>query len=198
MMSQEGTQADASTGGDQEQVVDYKAQFEAAQRELEEARAEAAKNRALKQKIAQERDELKKATKSTGEEDYKTLWEQERQQAQKLVERQKNSDVQVALTQQLGKIGVRADAMDAAIQLVDKGIIEWDAETGVARTSVEAAAQVLKGKFKFLFEKPVTAQDGKSVVDGTSSERTLKRAEFDRLDAVAKATKMKEGYKLID
>ena len=197
-MSQEGTQADASTGGDQEQVVDYKAQFEAAQRELEEARAEAAKNRALKQKIAQERDELKKATKPTGEEDYKTLWEQERQQAQKLIERQKNSDVQAALTQQLTKIGVRADAMDAAIQLVDKGIIEWDAETGVARTSVEAAAQVLKGKFKFLFEKPVTAQDGKSVVDGTSSEKTLKRAEFDRLDAVAKSNRMKDGYKLID
>lgn len=197
MSQEQGSNTDAHTGGDQGQEVDYKAQFEAALRELEEARAEAAKNRALKQKIAQERDELKKATKS-GDEDYKALWEQERQQAQKLVERQKNSDVQAALTQQLTKIGVRADAMDAAIHLVDKGIIEWDAETGVAKTTVEAAAQVLKGKFKFLFEKPVTPQDGKAAVDGTSTEKTLKRAEFDRLDAVAKAIKMKDGYKLID
>ncbi len=185
--------ANADAGGDQETVESLRAA-------LESTRAEAAKYRSQKIEIAKERDALKKAPAKSddGGEDYKSLWTESQQKTQKMLDKVRNADINAALTSQLTKVGVRTDAMDAAAALVDRNIIKWDEDDGLEQTTVEAAIQLLKGKHKFLFEKHVPAQDGKVVVDGTNQAKTLKRAEFDRLDPFTKAKRMADGYKLVD
>lgn len=176
---------------------------------LEEARAEAAANRGKLKTVIAERDTLKQTVKKappTDEEgnDYKTLYAQEQGARGKLLEKVKNSDIRSAATARLTKAGVLPEALELAIQSLDKSLIEWDEDNGVDETSLTAAVQKLKGNFGFIFEKKVSSTKPVIPVDGSTSngdEKVMSRAEYRKLQQTNPALVMKrfkEGWKLGD
>jgi hypothetical protein len=169
------------------------------QAELTKARADAAKERGIRTKLQQERDNAKKSQKESADEDYKSLWTQEKERAEKLLDRAKQSAVESAVKAKLTKAGVLADAIDAATKLIDRELVVWDDEGGVDEVSAQAAVAKLKGQFGFMFEKKVSANEPKQSADKVGSgEKTMSRAAFDALSPLSKSEKMKGGWKLFD
>lgn len=193
-MEQDNTQDQSEldkAGGDQPTLEQLKA-------ELLEARNEATKLRNIKAELAKERDNLKKKVKTdtSAEEDYKALWQEANDKATKLVERARNQAVDAAVMSKLTKAGVMADALDAAVKLVDRNLIQWDEDTGVEEATVVAAVQKLKGSFGFMFEKKVGLTKAKEASEGSTADKTMTRTEFMKLDAVTRAKRMREGWTL--
>lgn len=184
----------AKTGGDQQPTVEeLKAQ-------LEEATREAAKLRNIKKDLEKQRDELKKAKKTDTDstEDYKQLWQEQQEKATKILEKVKSSDINSAVTAQLGKVKIVPEYAEAAMKLLDKSLVEWDEDTGVDNQSVVAAVQKLKGAYPWMFEKKVTGTDIKEPAGGSNSDKTMKRAEFDKLQPLERHELIRKGYQLVD
>lgn len=182
----------AVVDGDQPTIEELKAA-------LEKANGEAAKLRKLKKEIEADRDALKKAKPvDSVDQDYKSLWSEAQERSAKILDKVKNSDISTALTAQLGKAKVDPQFAEAAAKLADRGLIEWDEDSGVSEQSVVAAVQKLKRDFPAMFEKKVGGADIKDVAGGSTPEKTIRRAEFDKLPPAARATKIRDGYKLVD
>lgn len=185
---------DATVGGDQQDVSVE--ELKALNAKLE---AEAAKHRNIRKKVEQERDEYKQKVKTSQDEDYKSLWQQEVEEKNKLMATVKGSAVNSALTAQLTKAGVLPDAIEAAIGLVDQQMIEWDRDSGVDSASVTAAVAKLKAKHAFMFEKKVARTEPKSPADGSSTDANeMKRSDFEKLNPIERFERIKKGLKVVD
>lgn len=185
----------STAGGDQPTV-------EQLQAELAEARAEAAKLKGIKAKLVLERDSLKKAPakNESTEEDYKSLWDDANQKLTKMQEAVKSSQKESALRERLLATKVHADKVDAALKLADLNMVEWDEDSGIDKTSVTAAVQKLKGAYGWLFESKVAGTpEPKSPSEGSSSDKTISRAEFERLNPEQKRDKIvTQKFKVVD
>ena len=160
---------------------------------------EATKHKSIRRQVEKERDELKAKTKSvdTSTEDYKALWQQTTEKLTKVQERAKTNDVKAALTEQLTKSKVASDKFSAALDLVDRALIEWDEDNGVDSQSVVAAVQKMKSKYGFLFESTVGPTDVKTPGDG-GQKNSITRAAFDALSPADKFAKIKQKVVITD
>jgi hypothetical protein len=187
-------QDEAAVGGDQQEVS-----VEDLKSELAKASAEAAKYKSIAKKTIAERDEIKAKAKTSQDDDYKALWQEEVEEKNKLLATAKGAAVNNAVTAQLTKAGILADAIEAATGLIDQELIEWDKENGIDSASVVAAVAKLKSKFGFMFEKKVAKTDPKAPADGTSANANeMKRSDFDKLDPLAQYERIKKGIKVVD
>lgn len=197
-----GQDPNAAPGGDQQPTIEeLKAQLDALKTEADEAKADAAKLRSIKKDLEKQRDELKKSKKGDDDsnEDYKKLWQEAQDKLTKGQERAKSSDINAAVAAQLAKVKIVPEYQEAAVKLLDKGLIEWDEENGVDSQSVVAAIQKLKSSYNWMFEKKVAGADPKPAADGASNnDKTMKRAEFDKLDATARYEVIKKDYRIVD
>lgn len=197
-----GEGPNATPGGDQQPTIEeLKAQLDALKTEADEAKADAAKLRGIKKDLEKQRDELKKSKKGDDDsnEDYKKLWQEAQDKLTKGQERAKSSDINAAVAAQLAKVKIVPEYQEAAVKLLDKGLIEWDEENGVDSQSVVAAIQKLKSSYNWMFEKKVAGADLKPAADGASNnDKTMKRAEFDKLDAAARYEVIKKDYRIVD
>ncbi len=197
-----GQDPNATPGGDQQPTIEeLKAQLDALKTEADEAKADAAKLRGIKKDLEKQRDELKKSKKGDDDsnEDYKKLWQEAQDKLTKGQERAKSSDINAAVAAQLAKVKIVPEYQEAAVKLLDKGLIEWDEENGVDSQSVVAAIQKLKSSYNWMFEKKVAGADPKPAADGASNnDKTMKRAEFDKLDATARYEVIKKDYRIVD
>ena len=180
-------------------------EFAALQEKATALESEAAKQRGIAKKAIEERDALKKAKKQApaddGAEDYKALWQEEAAAKSKLLDAVKSSTVTAAVTAKLLKIGVLPDAVEAATKLIDKNIIQWDPESGLEDVTVDAAVQLLKKSYPFMFERKVSATNPKIPADGspTMGEKEISRADFDRLSPKDQMDRVvKKGWKVVD
>lgn len=171
----------------------------ALQAKLDEVNVELAKQKQQKREAVKEATDLRnKVRPPDGDEDFKTLYATEKDKAAKALNKVMQSDKRIALVNQLNKVGVRSDAVDAALALANQDKISWDENDGLDLTEVEHEVQVLKAKHKFLFEKVLSGKDGANAADGTANTKTLRRIEYDRLDLPERAKRIKEGYKVVD
>jgi hypothetical protein len=194
------TKTEASTDGDSVETVEsLKAKLADMETTVGSLTAEATKNKVLRRKAEQERDEVKKSkpVNDKSDEDYKKLWEQSNDKLTKTLERAKKADINTALTEQFGKTKVASDRYAAALKLVDAQLVEWDEDTGVDKSSVVAAVAKLKGEHKFLFEGTVEATDVKNAGDA-GSKNTITRSIFDSLSPADRVAKVKSKVKIID
>lgn len=171
------------------------------QAELADARAEAAKLKGIKEKIVKERDALKKAPKvESTDEDYKSLWEESNTKLSKMQEAVKSSQKQSALREKLLGAKVQSDKVEAALKLADMNLVEWDEDSGVDGSSVTAAVQKLKKDYGWMFESKVPGTpEPKSPSEGASSDKTITRAEFERLTPQQRRDKVVvEKFKVVD
>lgn len=167
--------------------------------ERDAAAAEAAKYRKLQKDAIAERDALKKqAPVQKNDEDYKQLWTETTDKLSKTLERVKTADINSALSAQLTKAGLSQSWFDAAVKLVDRDLVEWNEDTGVDRQSITAAVAKLKSAYPAMFEKLIKGVDPKDASNGSSESKTMTRQEFDRLDPIARAKRMREGWKLTE
>jgi small-conductance mechanosensitive channel len=162
--------------------------------------AEATKHRKVRQQVEKERNELREKTKSSQDEDYKTLYQTTLDEKSKLHTHVKTQAVNSAVEKQLTKLGVNPALMEAALKLVDHSMVDFDIESGVDSTGVTAAGQKFKSTYSAFFEKPVKGADVKTPGSGASTDNanTMTRSEFDRLDPHVRAERMKKGWKLTD
>lgn len=169
----------SKTGGDQSTV-----ELDALKADLEEIRAEAAKQRGIAKAAIAERDKLKKQSvvKDT-DEDYKKLWDDANQKLSTYQTKVKAADIKAAVMGKLNSSKVQDDKLVAALKLVDHEMIEWDEDVGVDSKSVTAAVQKLKTDFGWLFETKLVPTQLKNPTEGSSDGKTILRAEFDRLSA---------------
>jgi hypothetical protein len=198
-MSEQDNNTSPGAGEPAETIESLKAKLAETSEAVQALTAEATKNKALRRKAEQERDELKKKPPASNDstEDYKKLWEETNTKLSKTLERAKTADINSALTDQFGKTKVASDRFAAALKLVDSTLVEWDEDTGVNKASVVAAVQKLKSEHKFLFESTVDATDPKNAGDGRTGN-TITRSIFDALSPKDKAAKVKSGAKIID
>jgi hypothetical protein len=170
------------------------------QGQLTKANAEAAKERNIRKQLQAERDAAKKAPKeNSSEDDYKALWAQEREKAEKLLNKTKAASIESTVKAKLSKAGVLPDAIDAAAKLLDAGMVQWDEDDGVDEVSAQAAVAKLKSQFGFMFEKKVSATDPKHPADNkNNSDKTMSRSQFDSLSPQAKVERMQNGWKLFE
>lgn len=172
------------------------------QAELAAAHAEAAKLKGIRDDLKKQRDDLKKKVpaKSDSDEDYKSLWEESNQKLTKMQEAIKSRDVKDALRTKLLSSKVQADKIEAALQLADQKLVEWDEEEGVRKSSVDATVQKLKGSFGWLFESKVAGTpEPKSPSEGSSSDKTITRAEWSQLSPQQQRDKIVvEKFKVVD
>ena len=178
--------------------------LEELQTQVAELQAEAAKQKNIRKTVEQERNDWKKKAQVTKpepqSEEYKSLWEAERAEKEQLVTRVKSTAIDSALLAKLTKVGVLPDALDAARKLVDKNIIEWDPEAGVDGTSVDAAIQVMKKDYGFMFEKKVNRTTPKLPADSSSNQtgKTINREEFERLPQHERRAAIKNRVEIVD
>lgn len=184
--------------GGQESVETLKTQLAALQGDLEKANGEAAKHRKLAKDAQAERDLAKREKGNKGDEDYKKLWEDEQNKSNARLEKVRKSDVNTAAVAQLAKAKVDPKFAEAAMKLLDHSLIEWDEDGGVDSPSVTAAVQKLKSAYPAFFEGKVGTNDVKDPAGGSQPEKTLKRAEFDKLSPAEKHDRMSKGWKLVD
>lgn len=168
--------------------------------ELEKLRIDLAKERGIRKNVQKERDELKKnPKKDEGNENYKDLYQKELTERQRLAERVKSKEINSSVKDQLLSIGILPGAVEAAVKLADSSLIAYDDDTGVDSFSAETAAKALKAKFPFMFETKINNSKNRLADNGKDAEtKEIKRADFFKLDPVAQAKKMKEGFKVID
>jgi chromosome segregation ATPase len=160
---------------------------------------EATKHKSIRRQVEKERDELRAKTKSVDQstEDYKALWQETTQKLTKVQERTKTADIRSALTEQLTKSKVASDKFDAALDLVDRSLIEWDEDAGVDSHSVVAAVQKAKSKYGFLFEMTVAPTDPKPASEG-GIKNSITRAAFEALSPSEKVAKVKAKVQVTD
>jgi phage-related tail protein len=197
-MAEANTESNVSGEG-QETVDALKARLGEMETTLKSLSDEATKHKNIRRTVEKERDELRAKTKSTDQstEDYKALWQQTTEKLTKVQERTKTADIRSALTEQLQKSKVASDKFDAALDLVDRSLIEWDEEAGVDRHSVTAAVQKAKSKYGFLFEMTVAATDPKQAGEG-GIKNSITRAAFDALTPTEKVAKVKAKVQITD
>ena len=191
-MSEETKAADAKEQGGGDQPT-----LESLQAELNAARNEAAKEKSIRTKLQQERDAAKSAKKqeTSNEDDYKKLWAEQTEKLSKIQEKVKSTSVDSVVKAKLAKAGVLPDAIDAATQLVDRGMVSWDEESGVDEVSAQAAVAKLKSQYGFMFEKKVSATDPKQPAEGKNNgAKVITRSEFDSLSAAEKVSRMATGW----
>lgn len=159
------------------------------EKEVQNLRAEAASQRKLKQRLSKDLDELKaKGNNSKGEESFKSLYEQEKQAREALERQARETSIQAAVNEQLSQVGVQPDVMKAASKLINKDLIDWDAQEGLDKSSVESAVALLKSEYPVLFETKVPSTKPKVPSDGkTSSSKEITRSEFNKLPLVQQA-----------
>lgn len=170
--------------------------------DLADARAETARLRGIRKTLETERNALKVKVKTPegNDEDYKKLWEASNTKLTSMQDAVKSRDIKDALRTKLTTSKVQADKIDAAVALADLKLVEWNEDEGVSSSSVTAAVQKLKGSYSWLFETRVAGTpDAKVATEGNSSEKTITRAEFDRLSPQAKHDKIvKDQFKVVD
>jgi hypothetical protein len=198
-MSDADTKTTAGSGGEPEVTIEsLQAQLVEQSEAVAALTAEATKNKALRRKAEQERDDLKTKVKtSDGDKDYKALWTQTNEKLTKTLEKAKSADINAALTDQLGKAKVASDKFGAARKLIDSTLIEWDEDAGIDQQSIVAAVQKLKSEHGFLFETTVQKTDVKNPGEAGSTT-TIARSAFDALSPTDKAAKVKAKVKIID
>lgn len=186
---------EADVGGDQqtlESVEELKAQ-------IAKANAEAAKHKSIAKKAIADRDAANAKTKTSQDEDYKTLYQTALDEKSKLHAHVKTGAVKAALTEQLTKIGVDPRFINDAVDLIDHNSVEWDIESGVDSTSITAAAQKFKGARPAFFEKQLKSADVKNAGQGSSGEQnTMTRAEYRALSPEVRTERNAKGWKLVD
>lgn len=140
-----------------------------------------------------------KAKTKTQDEDYKSLWQQEREEKEQLLDSVKGAAVTSALTAQLTKAGIRPEAIEAAIKLADKKLVEWDRADGVDASSVVAAVQKLKATEGWMFESKVAKTEPKTPADGSATNANeIKRSDFDKLPAAQRSAVIEKGVRITD
>lgn len=195
----EQTDPNIEKGVEAEADGDQQVSVEVMKSRIAELEAEAAKHRNIRKSVERERDELKAKTKSTTDQDYKSLWQQEAEAKSKLLTRVKSAAVNEAVTQRLTKAGVVPDAIEAAAKLVDANLIEWDEDNGVDGASVTAAVAKLKSQYGILFESKVAKTEPKNPADGSSTNANeMKRSDFDKLDPLERMARIKKGTRIVD
>jgi DNA repair exonuclease SbcCD ATPase subunit len=195
---------DADDVKEKEETVSIsKTEFEELHSSIKSLSDEATKNKHLARAAQKERDDLKKKiqkqTDPTGQ-DYKDLWQESNDKATKLLEKAKAADIKVALHAQLQKAKVAADRLDAALDLVDKGLIEWDEDSGVDGHTITAAVSKLKSKHAFLFETTVKATDS-PILPGDNKgqeQNRMAREDFMKLPTAEKVKVSKAKVVLFD
>ncbi|WP_422847207.1 hypothetical protein ACOYR4_15380 [Acidovorax sp. M14] len=166
---------------------------------LAKAEADAAKHRNIRKTVERERDELKAKTKTSVDEDYKSLWQQENERNNKLLSHAKGNAIGSALVARLTKSGIRPEALEAAVKLVDQNLIEWDLDSGVDERSITAAVAKHKSECAFMYESKVAKTEPRQPADGSATNANeIKRSDFDKLNPLEKADRMRKGFKLID
>lgn len=169
--------------------------------EIEALKAEAAKERGLKKQILAEKKALEakqldnpKAT----DDDFKKLYMEQLEENESIKKSVKQQQVDALLKSKLDEAGVKTEKhINAALKLIDKNLIDNADEDGIA---IEAAIIRLRKECDFLFEKPVQGIPPKSPADKmkSSSEKTITRADWDKLPLGEQPILMSEGYKITD
>ena len=192
-----GSQSDV-TSESQETVESLKVRLGEMETTIKALSDESTKHKNIRRTVEKERDEWKaKARTPAQEEDHKALHAETLAKLTKVQERTKASDIRSALTEQLSKSKVASDKFDAALDLVDRALIEWDEDNGVDPHSVVAAVQKAKSKYGFLFESVVSATDVVKPGEG-GIKNTISRTAFDALSPKDKAAKIKSGVKVTE
>lgn len=170
--------------------------------ELEQAKAEAAKNRNIKQQLVKERDQLRdqlKTKEPSKDDDYKQLYQAQLEENKKIIADRKNETISNTIKQKLMEQGLESEKeVKAALKLIDKGLIDFE-DTDIDEVGINAAVLQLRKDYDFLFEKTIPASKPKLPSDKVpTSEKTISRADFDRLDVREQALVMqKKGMTII-
>lgn len=150
--------------------------------EADKLRAEVAKERGIRKKLQTERDTWKKDTTKDDSENFKELYQKQTEELNKLKDKAKNKDIEVAVRAQLAKVGILPDAVEAATRLIDSKLITYDEEAGVDVFGVETAVKDLKSKMKFMFETKIDPSKNRLADSGKGTEtKEMSRADFDKL-----------------
>lgn len=167
--------------------------------ERDAARADAAKYRKLSKDVIAERDQLKKTKpKEDDGENYKELYQKVTEDHSKLKDTLKTRDINSSVKEQLLKVGVLPEAVEAATKLIDFKLIDYSEETGVDKFGVETAVKDLKSKMKFMFGSKVETTEIRKAGSGNSADpKEMKRADFDKIPLWDRAKVAKE-YKIVD
>lgn len=141
------------------------------------AEAEAAKYRKQKAEVVTERDALKKAVKAPVEKENTEITDYLKEQLgevtsqlSKYAEKAKGGAIRLAASTKLSAMGINPDALELAVNQLDKSLVIYDAETdSVDDTALSAAVSKLKSKHPFLFEKTVRTPTYKQPAEGNSN-----------------------------
>jgi len=151
--------------------------------ERDAARNDAAKHKKLAKDARVERDSLKAKTKEEGDENYKDLYQKANDRLAEMQTKIKTKEINSAVKDQLLKVGILPDAVEAAIKLIDSKLISYDDDTdSVDIFSIETAAKDLKSRMKFMFETKVANLDIRKASSGKDTDtKEMSRAEFNKL-----------------
>jgi len=151
--------------------------------EVEKLRAEVAKERGIRKKLQADSDTWKKDPKvEDTNEHFKELYQRQVDEMNKLKEKARSKDVEVAVRAQLSKVGILPDAVEAAVKLIDHKFITYDEDAGVDTFGVETAIKDLKSKMKFMFESRIDPSKNRTADSGKGADnKEMTRAEFVKL-----------------
>lgn len=179
-----------------EEVVDWKAKAEAAE-------AEAAKQKAIKKEIQKERDELKKSVKPVDNPEVTKYLKEELESVSskltKYAEKAKNASIKVAASSKLSAMGINPDALDLAVQQLDKSLIQYDEDTdSVDDTALSAAVSKLKSKHPFLFERTVSSPKFRPAAEGSAKgdDKTISPEEWRSMSSKEQRIAIKAGRRV--
>lgn len=169
--------------------------------ERDAAIADATKQRSIKQKIAKERDSLKQTpatdTDTANDVKYKALWEQSQTELETIRTSSRETQLSAALTEQLSKSGIKADALVAGRKLVDRSMIEFNDDGSIDDMSVVGAMQALRAESPFLFESKIAPTSTKTPAASNTASNEITRSEFDALSPVQKSEAMRAGKSVV-
>lgn len=176
-------------------------QLTALQDQINQLTAEAATQRKLKQRAIKQVEDFKKQGTKPNDDDkqqnYKELWEQERAKREEADARARAESINSALTERLGVLGIASDKLGAALKLADKEIVEWDADTGLDKSSIDAAASMLQKDYPFFFERTISPTNPKHPANtGAGSLKEISRTDFNQLSLSEQRAKIKDGFKV--
>lgn len=171
-----------------------------------ELEAEAAKQRKLKQKAQEERDELQKQTKKALKTDNPEVMEYVKKelsatkaQLAKYAEKAKNGAITGAATAKLTAMGINPEAIVLALTALDRGIISYDEETDkVDDTALSTAVSKLKSQHGFLFERsvksPTARFPGEKSGATSADDKTISVEDWNYMTSKEQSVKIKAGY----
>jgi predicted nuclease with TOPRIM domain len=171
-----------------------------------ELEAEATKLRKQKAEVVADRDALKKAVKAPVEKenteitDYlKAQLGEVTTQLSKYADKAKGGAIRLAASTKLSAMGINPDALELAVNQLDKSLVIYDADSDtVDDTALSAAVSKLKSKHPFLFEKTVRTPGFKQPAEGSSKgdSKVISEEEWNSMSTKDQRTAIKAGRRV--